>query len=156
MSGQVIDHSKLHTVLHPSRRVTLAGAASAAMAKQGQFQALTAETPIVDNSDAENTAGDFRLRMRLATVHGGPDRSSLLKLYITPASGNFSVPTVTTGTIRQPGPATGLGVVTIQPNADGEIDVVIRLSAGAATVAHVIAEHRYFVSIGENIASAAA
>jgi len=143
---------------NPLRSITLAAAASAALAAQGQFQAFDDSTRIVDATDATNAAGAFRLRVKLAKRDGAVDLTSkLLYLFVTPAIGNFTATINSSiGTVRQTYPATGGGMVVIQPDANGKVDVTIALSGGAGTVAHLIIQHRQFVSAGEDVTSAAA
>lgn len=157
--SQIITKRDLHLRLHPVRQITLSGAASAAMAKQGQFQAFDAETPIVDNSDAGNAAGAFRLRFKPASTRGGPDKLSLVKIYVEPATGNVSAASINgaLGEIVAQVGATGSAMIVVRPDpTTGKLDVTIPLSDGASTAATVSVEHRGYSSKPESIASAAA
>ncbi len=145
--------------LHPRRQVTLSGAASALMAKQGQFQAFDAETPIVDATDATNAAGAFRLRFKPAGLHGGPTPRTLVKVWVKPATG-YATGNATLGEIvahlgAAPGNVSNCIVVKPDPTT-GKVDLTVALSAGASTVAVVSVEHGPYASAPESITSAAA
>lgn len=144
----------LDASLRPRKQITLSGTASSAMAQQGQFQAFDAATPIIDTTTAALNAGEIRIRLKPASVRGALDAPSLVKIYVNAASGNVAV-AATIGTVRFPPAATGDAFFVVEPEASsGKIDLVITLSAGAATTAVLWAEHRYFTSKPETITSA--
>lgn len=149
----------IHQYLHPIPQITLSGAASAAMAKQGQFQAFDDATPIVDATDATNAAGAFRLRFKPCGLLGGLDKKSVVKIYVEPGSGNVSAGAInsTLGEIVAQIGATGSAVIVVKPDpTTGKIDITIPLSAGAGTAATLTVEHRHFCSAPESVTSAAA
>lgn len=151
----MINLETLHGLLFPVRRITLSGAASAAMAKQGQFQAIAADTPIVDATDGTNAAGAFRLRFKPATVNGGPLPRSLVKVWVKPAAGTIA------GTING-GFGTIVsqlteGCIVVQPDATtGKVDLTVQCSTNTNTACVVVVEHGTLSSAAETITAAAA
>lgn len=147
---------EIFNALHPARQITLSGAASAAMASQGQFQAFDDATPIIDVTTAALGAGEIRVRLKPAGIHGGVDRTSLVKFFVNAASGNVEAAiNGGLGTVRYLSNATGDAFVVVEPNATtGKIDLTITLTAGAGTAAVVWAEHRGYCSKPESITSA--
>lgn len=154
--SELVTNSDLHARIHPVRQITLSGAASAAMAKQGQFQALAADTPIIDVTTPALAAGDIRVRLKPASVRGGPDKLSLVKFWLTPSLGDVTA-TINggNGSVRFQSSATGATLVVIEPKVgDGAIDVTFNLTNGAGTTAVMWAEHRNYSSKPETITSA--
>lgn len=76
----------LHPNLEPANLEAAATTAGFTTPAGGGFRQVDATTPFL--SIAGLTTGQFRLRAKLSTIEGGPDRRSPAILVVTPESGN--------------------------------------------------------------------
>jgi hypothetical protein len=152
-----VDDKKLDRFLHPDFAPTdLEAAASASLTNAARFGQVADATPFL--SIAGLAAGQFRLRVRLANLNGGPCERSPLRMVIVPASGNVTSVTAATGEVQSLG-GIGTAEAVILPDTTttasaGWIDLIATLSAGAGTTCGIQLYHAEFVAVATAYATA--